>query len=383
MIKSSAYVRGYIAGILKQAQQNAVMRAPTSSPLSWLRGTWANRAAIQQSPNQPQYRNPLQAATHNLIVNPGHTPGSSHMGIGQFGGQGKRDQFLGAAAFVPATLLAAHSSALALGARGVPLIARTTANLARSQALNGTFGRTISKAVLGHARRKAIPRAFNGLATADLGANAYSAHKAFVANAARAGISTGAAYKSLLPAAAGMLPGQQSTPFDNAMRKSIAGNALYAMGGGTEGAIPALHTARMMATGPQQLANSSILQRWGDRLRNSGYSALAKTRLPDIQHSAVVNAYRKNPQALVNAARMALPPQLQARVGQIQAQFKPVQGQVQQLVQKYGPPYTQQGRMRKIVKNAPPASQGLSYTPTPQLSGNSIPTSVSAPLLRR
>jgi hypothetical protein len=347
-VKSSAYIRGYIDGIVKQAQ-NAEMRAVSGNPLSrgynWLRGTWANRKAIgaadatMNSSLGPESRNPLRNFAQNMITNPGHAPGSSSLGIGQFGGQGKRDQFLGSLSVMPA-------------------------------------GGVMRAATLVRGVRPALA----GLAGIDTAANAYKAHSAFAANAVRHGVTPGTAYKSLLPVAAGMLPGQRSTPFDSAMRKSIAGNALYAMGGGTEGAIPALHTARMMATGPQQLAGNTLLQRWGDKLRSSGYSALAKTRLPDIRNSAVVNAYRQNPQALGTMARLSLPPQLQAQVSQIQAQLKPVQGKVQQLAHKYGPPYTQQGRMRQIVKNAPPASQGLSYTNMPQFAGNSVPSAVSAQL---
>jgi len=60
---------------------------------------------------------PIETAKYNALVNPGHAPGQPLIGLGEFGGQGKRDQALGSAAvlalpFVGPPLLKAGWKAL-------------------------------------------------------------------------------------------------------------------------------------------------------------------------------------------------------------------------------------------------------------------------------
>lgn len=72
---------------------------------------WKDRSALQEMHRNPTsldraaYRPPVNPVFYNMVVNPGHQPGTPNIGFGPKGGTGRRDQFLGSSATLAASAL--------------------------------------------------------------------------------------------------------------------------------------------------------------------------------------------------------------------------------------------------------------------------------------
>jgi len=313
-----------------------------------MRSTYQNRADLQLQALDPEFQRISRLNTkgprdnnlwYNAVVNPGHVPGQSGVGIDSLGGPGVRDQALALPTFLMNTL---GGGALLKGVSGLKAIPTSLKAFKSIPAARKAL--TVARAAIPATRRVITAGMVTGA-----GATANKGYKAFANEAKQTGLTKG----ELLDNLKALLPRSGDTDFDRTLQymgaAGLAHKGLSPADTGAEvartafgGAIP--HAARVWGANKsknyllqkglksfdnmtaEDIKNSQIFKRIvaSDKQNPGAYMRIAKTTagLADSAASRHIPAYkaiRDDPSVLrdvgVNLAQDFMIDSLKTRLG--------------------------------------------------------------------